>query len=115
MNDEGLAWFRAAELKHGRVAMAAFVGVCVTGGLGLSFPYSLTLSGMKFADLGTEPIADARANRHADVATDASSDPRTNAVPIDSGMHHCVQLAGGNVRSRSRRQLLRKSSRVRGG
>ena len=56
VDDEGLAWFRAAELKHGRVAMAAFVGMTVTGGLGLSFPYSLTLSGMKFADLGTEPL-----------------------------------------------------------
>ena len=67
------------------------------------------------ADLGTKYIADARPNRHADVATDASSDPRTDAVPINSSMHHCVQLAGGNVRRRSRRQLLRKSSRVRGG
>ena len=66
------------------------------------------------ADLGTEHIADTRPNRHADVATDASSDPRTDAVPIDSGMHHCVKLAGGDVRRRSRRQLLCKSSRMRG-
>ena len=29
VDDEGLAWFRAAELKHGRVAMAAMVGLLV--------------------------------------------------------------------------------------
>lgn len=57
VNDEGLAWLRHAELKHGRVAMAAFVGWLTTGGLGLTLPYDLTLSGMKFSDLGTSPLA----------------------------------------------------------
>merc|ERR1711907_7239 len=36
VSDESLAWFRAAELKHGRVAMAACTG-WITG-LGYTFP-----------------------------------------------------------------------------
>jgi len=49
-----LAWFRAAEYKHGRVAMAAFVGYLATSA-GLFLPGDVTLAGMKFADLGTDP------------------------------------------------------------
>ena len=52
-SDETLAWFRAAELKHGRVAMLAFTGYVVQSG-GYHFPGMLSsdvsfesLSGMK--------------------------------------------------------------------
>ena len=51
-DDATLAWYRHAELKHGRVAMLAFVGFCVqsagihTPGLMLS-----TSKGLKFEDL----------------------------------------------------------------
>lgn len=39
--DETLAWFRHAEVKHGRVAMAAFTGWCIVGS-GIRFPGELS-------------------------------------------------------------------------
>ena len=51
-NPEMVPWFREAELKHGRVAMAAFVGFLVNY-QGITFPADLTMSGEKFSSLGT--------------------------------------------------------------
>jgi len=49
---EALQWYREAEIKHGRVAMAAFVGFLINY-QGITFPFDLTMGGDKFASLGT--------------------------------------------------------------
>lgn len=54
--DETIAWFRHAEVKHGRVAMAAFVGWCATAGAGLRFPGELA-HGLNFADVPASGLA----------------------------------------------------------
>jgi hypothetical protein len=49
---EGLARRRAVEIKHGRIAMMAFLGMMVQE-LDITFPGSMTLDGsVKFADIG---------------------------------------------------------------
>jgi len=54
-SDETLAWFRAAELKHGRCAMVATVGF-LTQAAGLHFPGQLS-SDVSFESLsGMNPI-----------------------------------------------------------
>jgi len=53
--DETLAWFRHAEVKHGRVAMAAFTGWCVVG-LGYRFPGDLA-DGLSFDSIPSSGLA----------------------------------------------------------
>jgi len=56
-SDELICWYREAELKHGRVAMAAFVGFLINYS-DITFPANLTMSGEKFSSLGTKaPLA----------------------------------------------------------
>jgi len=53
-SDETLAWYRHAEVKHGRVAMAAFVGWWAVGS-GLRFPGELA-HGLDFASLPSKGL-----------------------------------------------------------
>jgi hypothetical protein len=46
---ENIAWFRHAEIKHGRVAMAGFIGFTVQAA-GLHFPWGLT-GDVSYADI----------------------------------------------------------------
>ena len=53
-SDETIAWFRHAEVKHGRVAMAAFVGWWAVGA-GLRLPGELA-TGLDFASIPSKGI-----------------------------------------------------------
>jgi hypothetical protein len=53
--DETIAWFRHAEVKHGRVAMAAFVGWTAVAGSGLRFPGELA-HGVEFSSLSSRGL-----------------------------------------------------------
>jgi len=52
-NEQGIAWYRAAEIKHSRVAMAAFVGYCLQAN-GVVWPTKMTLAGDAWPS-GTPP------------------------------------------------------------
>ncbi|KAL9188454.1 hypothetical protein ACHAXT_006832 [Thalassiosira profunda] len=53
-SDETIAWYRHAEIKHGRVAMAAFVGWWAVGA-GLRLPGELAY-GVNFADIPSKGL-----------------------------------------------------------
>jgi len=72
---ETIGWYRHAEIKHGRVAMAAFVGYCVQSN-GICFPWNLQ---------GPLPISAATANlpviSFADISAAGGPADQWDALP----------------------------------
>jgi len=68
-----VGWFRHAEIKHGRVAMAAFVGYCVQAN-GICFPWNIQSNFGNF-DLPTVSFADISAAGGPADQWDALSSP----------------------------------------
>merc|ERR1719201_2327519 len=60
VSDEAIMWFRASELKHGRVAMLASVGYLV-GAAGLTFPGEIA-KGVSFASVNADGVYNAWGN-----------------------------------------------------
>merc|ERR1719247_273009 len=70
LGEEGtIGWLRHAEIKHGRVAMAGFVGFCVQSN-GIAFPWAITGG----------PLADS-STLFTDIAANASPLDQWDAVP----------------------------------
>jgi len=60
VGDEALMWFRASELKHGRVAMLATVGYML-GAAGITFPGDIA-KGVSFASVNSGGVFNAWSN-----------------------------------------------------
>ena len=71
---ETIGWFRHAEIKHGRVAMAAFVGYCVQSN-GICFPWNIQAPISGVADVPAISFSDIAAAGGPADQWDALSSP----------------------------------------
>merc|ERR1711998_388537 len=71
---ENIAWFRQAEIKHGRVAMAAFIGYTVQS-LGIYFPWNLQ------GPLGLAVPSDTKVISFADISAAGGPADQWDALP----------------------------------
>ena len=72
-DQEGLARRRAVEIKHGRIAMMAFIGMIVEE-LGVTFPGSINLDGSV---------------QFADILKDGMGFPAISNIPV-FGLYQCI-------------------------
>merc|ERR1719326_2063326 len=69
-NEATIGFLRRAEIKHGRVAMAAFVGYCIQAN-GIYFPWAITGG----------PLSSGETTMFADIAAAGSPPEQWDAVP----------------------------------
>ena len=81
-DQEGLARRRAVEIKHGRIAMMAFIGMIVEE-LGVTFPGSINLDGSV---------------QFADILKDGMGFPAISNIPV-FGLSRCIhQIVAAHLR-----------------
>ncbi|KAH8068994.1 chlorophyll A-B binding protein [Aureococcus anophagefferens] len=94
-----LARRRAVEIKHGRIAMTAFIGMMVQE-LGITFPGSITLDGsVKFADIGTGFAAIENIPKFGLFQIVAFASSPTAAMPAPNGRAAMLGVTGAMIHS----------------
>jgi len=82
---ETIGWFRHAEIKHGRVAMAAFVGYCVQSN-GIYFPWNLQ------APIGSGNMANLPTISFADISAAGGPADQWDALPTPAKLQILVVI-----------------------
>merc|ERR1719380_85785 len=92
---ETIGWFRHAEIKHGRVAMAGFVGYCVHAN-GITFPWNIQAPIAQ-----TSLTANLPAISFSDISAAGSPGDMWDALPTAAKLQ--IILVVGFLETRSRR------------
>jgi hypothetical protein len=89
---ETIGWYRHAEIKHGRVAMAAFVGYCVQSN-GICFPWNL-----QAPYAGSPNLANLPAISFADISAAGGPADQWDALPSAAKLQILVFIGFLEVR-----------------